>query len=107
MHPQESNAPAAHEIKRRFQHALALERAAFAAKVRLARAVLGLSQAQFAGRIGLTQKSVHRIEQESVEPKLRTVGAIEQFWIDNGLHFEDLDDGGFCLSVDGSALRRE
>jgi DNA-binding XRE family transcriptional regulator len=84
---------------------LRLERTAFAAKVRVARAILGISQDHLARQIGLTQKSVHRIEQGNVEPKLRTVIAIQKFWADNGISFEDLRDGGFRLAVMASALR--
>jgi hypothetical protein len=53
----------------------------------------------------LTQKSVHRIEQGSVEPKLRTIATIEQFWRDSGLAFEQLPDGGFRLIVRAVVLR--
>jgi len=81
------------------------ERSTFAIKVRVARAILGISQEQLARQIGLTQKSVHRIEQGSVEPKMRTVIAIQQFWADHGIAFEDIGDGGFRLAVVGSALQ--
>jgi len=84
---------------------LRLERTAFATKVRIARAILGISQEQFARYIGLTQKSVHRIEQGIVEPKLRTIVSIQQFWTDRGISFEDLHDGGFRLAVEGSVLQ--
>jgi DNA-binding XRE family transcriptional regulator len=87
--------------------ALRVERAAFATKLRAARAVLGLSQDQFAHRVGLTQKSVHRIEQGAVQPKLRTVLTIERFWSDQGISFEALRDGGFRLVVDSSVLLRD
>ena len=87
-------------------HDLRVERVAFAAKVRSARAVLGLSQDQFARRIGLTQKSVHRIEQCTVEPKLRTVLAIQRFWSEQGVVFEELRDGGFRLVVGSDTLLR-
>ena len=74
--------------------------------MRAARAVLGLSQTESARQIGLTQKSVHRIEQGAVEPKLRTRRMIEQFWRDSGIGFEDLPDGGFCITVQGPVLLR-
>lgn len=85
---------------------LRAERASFGAKVRVARAVTGLSQDELAERVGLTQKSVHRIEQGSVEPRLRTVLVINQFWREQGIGFEDLPDGGFRVLVGGTALRR-
>lgn len=85
-------------------NALRLEREVFGAKTRAARAVLGLSQTEFASAVGLTQKSVHRIEQGAVEPKLRTQRAIEQFWRDRGISFEDLEDGGFRIAVGGAGF---
>ncbi len=85
---------------------LRAERISFGAKVRVARAVIGLSQDELAERVGLTQKSVHRIEQGSVEPRLRTVVTIQRFWRDQGIGFEDLPNGGFRLVVEGTALRR-
>jgi len=85
--------------------ALRMERSAFGAKVRAARAILGLSQDQLAALVGLTQRSVHRIEQGLVEPRLRTMVTIEQFWNDRDIAFEDLPDGGFRLVVKGSLLR--
>ena len=42
--------------------ALRMERSAFGAKVRAARAILDLSQDELAECVGLTQRSVHRIE---------------------------------------------
>jgi transcriptional regulator with XRE-family HTH domain len=85
--------------------ALRLERSAFGAKTRAARAILGLSQDELADLVGLTQRSVHRIEQGLVEPRLRTIATIEQFWNDRDIAFEELPDGGFRLVVKGSLLR--
>jgi len=85
---------------------LRVERAAFAAKVRAARAILDLSQDQFAKQIGLTQKSVHRIEQGAVQPKRETVVKIQRFWLQRGISFENLRDGGFRLAVDADVLLR-
>jgi DNA-binding XRE family transcriptional regulator len=85
---------------------LRVERAAFAAKVRAARAVLGLSQDQFARHIGLTQKSIHRIEQGAVQPKRQTVLKIQRFWFERGIVFENLRNGGFRLAVDSDVLLR-
>lgn len=94
------------QLNPRVDNALRMERVAFGAKVRAARAVLGLSQTEFASQIGLTQKSVHRIEQGAVEPRLRTQRIIEQFWRDSGISFDDLSDGGFRVAVEGAALIR-
>lgn len=88
-------------------HELRLERISFAAKVRSVRAILGLSQDQLASRIGLTQKSVHRIEQGTVDPKLKTVLQIQRFWKERGLFFEDLRGGGFRLVVGSDTLLRD
>jgi DNA-binding XRE family transcriptional regulator len=81
-----------------------LERAAFAAKTRAVRAVLGLSQRRFAELIGLTQKSVHRIEHGAVHPSMRTIVRIERFWHEHGVFFEETGNGGFRLIVDVSVL---
>ena len=85
-------------------HDLRVERVLFAAKVRSARAVLSLSQDQFAQRIGLTQKSVHRIEQGTVQAKLQTILKIQRFWLEQGLSFENLRGGGFRLAVESDVL---
>ena len=90
------------ELSFELDQTLRVERTAFAAKLRAARAVLGLSQEQFAQHIGLTQKSVHRIEQGVVQPQLRTILKIEQFWRRQGIVFENLRNGGFRLVVEGA-----
>lgn len=76
-----------------------LERQAFAAKIRMARAVIGWSQSELAIRVGLTQRSVHKLEQGDTEPRRATVHAIEMFWREQGIEFEDLADGGFRVIV--------
>jgi transcriptional regulator with XRE-family HTH domain len=81
-----------------------LERRAFAAKIRMARAVIGWSQSELAFRVGLTQRSVHKLEQGDTEPRRATVRAIEQFWHEQGIEFEDLADGGFRVSVRSQLL---
>jgi DNA-binding XRE family transcriptional regulator len=103
-------------VMRSFQHALPaarsaqldqllqVERVAFAAKLRAARAILGLSQDELAREIGLTQRSVHRIEQGCVQPEVRTILMIESFWRQRGIAFETLSDGGFRLVIDGAVL---
>jgi len=96
-----------HPHSLQLDHIMRLERTAFAGKVRAARAVLGLSQDQFAHQVGLTQKSVHRIEQADVQPKARTIHMIEQFWSSQGISFENLRDGGFRLVVESSVLLRD
>jgi DNA-binding XRE family transcriptional regulator len=87
-------------------HDLRVGRATFAAKVRTVRAILGLSQEQFAHHIGLTQKSVHRIEQGTVDARPDTVLKIERFWLRQGIAFEALRGGGFRLIVGSDVLLR-
>jgi transcriptional regulator with XRE-family HTH domain len=81
-----------------------LERLAFAAKIRMARAVIGWSQSELAFRVGLTQRSVHKLEQGETEPRRSTVCAIELIWREQGIEFEDLADGGFRVSVRSALL---
>lgn len=83
-----------------------LERRAFAAKIRVARAVLGWSQSELAFRVGLTQRAVHKLEQGETEPRRTTVRAIEEIWREQGLEFEDLADGGFRVNVRAPVLEQ-
>ena len=87
-------------------HLMRMERLAFAAKVRLARAVAGLSQSALAARVGMTQRSIHKLEQGGTEPRRATVVAIEMLWREYGIEFEDIDDGGFRAVVRAPALMR-
>jgi DNA-binding XRE family transcriptional regulator len=80
------------------------ERRAFAAKLRMARAVIGCSQSELALHVGLTQRSVHKLEQGETEPRRATVYAIEYFWREHGIEFEDQIDGGFRVSVRSTLL---
>ena len=83
-----------------------IERLAFAAKLRMARAVLGWSQSELGFRVGLSQRAVHMIEQGDTEPRRTTVRAIELIWSDEGVVFEDLDGGGFRVTVHAPVLTR-
>lgn len=76
-----------------------IERRAFAAKIRIVRAVLGWSQSELGFRVGMTQRAIHKIEQGDTEPRRTTIRAIEEVWRDEGVEFEDLPDGGFRVSV--------
>jgi len=80
-------------------HLIRMERLSFAAKVRLARAVSGLSQSELAARIGMTQRAIHKLEQGGTEPRRATVVALEMLWQEQGVAFEDLADGGFRVIV--------
>ena len=54
---------------RRPDNFIRVERHAFAAKIRLARAVLGWSQSELGRRVGLTQRAIHKLEQGDTEPE--------------------------------------
>lgn len=81
-----------------------LERQKLGAKLRATRAILNLSQAEFAARVGLTQRSIHRLEQAQVDAKRSTIRTLERFWSAASIVFEDLPDGGFTVSASASAL---
>ena len=82
-----------------------LERHAFAAKVRLARAVLGWSQSELAFHVGLTQRAIHKLEQGETEPRQTTVRAMEFIWREQGIEFEDFSDGGFRVSIRSAVIK--
>jgi len=91
---------------RDFSELFRLERHAFAAKIRLARAVLGWSQSELGRRIGLTQRAIHKLEQGETQPRRSTVRALEEVWHEQDIKFEDLADGGFRVSIPSSAMSR-
>jgi transcriptional regulator with XRE-family HTH domain len=80
------------------------DRLVVATTVRMARAALGWSQVEFGRRLGMTQRSVHRIEQGHSEPRLTTLLAIEHLLRRAGLKIEHRNDGGFCIVVPASVL---
>jgi transcriptional regulator with XRE-family HTH domain len=82
------------------------DRLVVATTVRMARAALGWSQVEFGRRLGMTQRSVHRIEQGHSEPRLTTLLAIEHLLRRAGLGIEHRDDGGFCIVVPASVLEQ-
>jgi transcriptional regulator with XRE-family HTH domain len=81
-----------------------LERCAFAAKIRVARAVLGWSQSELAAQAGLTQRAVHKLEKGDTEPRRMTIRAMETIWREQGLEFEETGDGGFRVAVRSALL---
>ncbi len=83
-----------------------LERRAFAAKMRTARAILGWSQSELGLRVGLTQRAIHKLEQGDTEPRRATVRAIDDVWHEQGIEFEDLADGGFRVNVRAHVIDR-
>lgn len=94
------------ELSRDLVELVRLERLAFAAKVRMARAVLGWSQGELGFRVGLTQRAIHKLEQGETEPRRSTLRAIEQIWQEEGIEFEDLDGGAFRVTVRTPVLER-
>jgi DNA-binding XRE family transcriptional regulator len=75
------------------------ERREFASKVRAARAVLGWSQAELGQRVGVTQRSINRLEKADVDVRRSTAVAIETALRDQGIVFERLAEGGFRMLV--------
>jgi len=73
------------------------ERQMFARKVRGARAVLGWSQIELARRAGLTQTSIHRIEQGATDLKHSTVVVLEKLFVTVGITFETPSEGSFKI----------
>ena len=80
------------------------ERVTFAAKVRGARAILGWSQRELGARVSMTQKSIYRMEQGTVDLRRSTVLTVEQVLKSAGIEFEDLPAGGFRVVVSESTL---
>jgi transcriptional regulator with XRE-family HTH domain len=81
------------------------ERRLFAAKMRVARAVLGWSQSVLARRAGMSQRAVHKLEQGETEPRRSTFHVLEQIWRDEGLQFIPTADG-FQFTVSAVTLAR-
>lgn len=75
------------------------ERREYAAKVRAARAVLGWSQAELGQRVGVTQRSINRLEKADVDVRRSTAVAIETALRAEGITFEPLADGGYRMVV--------
>lgn len=90
---------------RRLVELVRLERRTFAAKIRVARAILCWSQAELAQHVGLTQRAIHKLEQGNTEPRRATVHVLEQVWRDEGIEFEDAGDG-FRLIVRSPVIDR-
>lgn len=83
------------------------ERREFAAKVRAARALLGWSQAELGQRVGVTQRSINRLEQAGVDVRRSTAVAIEGVLRDEGISFEMVASGGFRILVQPRRKRNE
>ena len=80
------------------------DRLLVATTLRMARAALGWSQAEFGRFLGMSQRAIHRIEQGHSEPRRTTLLAIESLLRKAGFKIEDRSDGGFSLVVPGTML---
>jgi DNA-binding XRE family transcriptional regulator len=89
------------------KHALKQECMGFSAKIRGARAILGWSQSDLAERVGLTQRSIYRLEQTGSEARPATALALEHVFERNGIQFEKLPEGGFSIHVQLPVKRQE
>jgi predicted transcriptional regulator len=85
-------------------HAEPLE---LARMIRGARAVLGWSQSELANRTGLSQPSVHRIEQGASDLRRSTVVTLERVFVTAGITFETLSEGGFRIVFRGRNVPAE
>jgi len=77
---------------------------AIAVTVRMARAALGWSQREFGRHLGITQRTVHRIEQGRGEPRRTTLLAIESLLRRAGIGIEQQADGVLCIVVPAAVL---
>jgi transcriptional regulator with XRE-family HTH domain len=80
------------------------DRLLLATTVRMARAALGWSQAEFGRCLGMSQRAIHRIEQGHSEPRRTTLLAIESLLRKTGFKIEDRGDRGFSFVVPGTML---
>jgi DNA-binding XRE family transcriptional regulator len=85
---------------------LQLDAAKMAAQMRAARAVLNWSQTELGTRAGLTQRSIHRLEQGTSDIRRSTALAIEKVLSEAGIEFEQLPDNGFKIVISGRTLKK-
>ena len=96
--------PVGRESSRQHRNRQQRDRLLVAATVRMARAALGWSQAEFGRFLGMSQRAIHRIEQGHSEPRRTTLLAIESLLRKAGFKIEDRVDGGFAMVVPGTML---
>src|SRR5215469_7873648 len=96
--------PVGRESSRQHRNRQQRDRLLVAATVRMARAALGWSQAEFGRFLGMSQRAIHRIEQGHSEPRRTTLLAIESLLRKAGFKIEDRSDGGFAMVVPGTML---
>jgi DNA-binding XRE family transcriptional regulator len=85
---------------------LVLDHAKLAAQVRGARAVLNWSQTELAVCAGLTQRSIHRLEQGATDMRRSTALLVQHALRDAGVQFEQLPDSGFKIVISGPTLKK-
>src|SRR5215471_7067636 len=90
--------PVGRESSRQHRNRQQRDRLLVAATVRMARAALGWSQAEFGRFLGMSQRAIHRIEQGHSEPRRTTLLAIESLLRKAGFKIEDRTDGGFAAA---------
>jgi transcriptional regulator with XRE-family HTH domain len=96
--------PVGREFDRQHRDRQQHDRLLVATTLRMARAALGWSQAEFGRFLGMSQRAIHRIEQGHSEPRRTTLLAIESLLRKAGFKIEDRSDGGFSLVVPGAML---
>jgi hypothetical protein len=52
----------------------------------------------------LSQRAIHKFEQDDIEPWRTTLRTIQEVWRTHGIEFEDLPGDGFRASVSASLL---
>lgn len=73
--------------------------AAVAARVRAARAVLGLSQKELAAEAGISQPALNLLERQQSSPRLNTVEAIEAAFRAHGVEFAVDREGNHTMTL--------
>lgn len=96
--------PVGRESDRSHRNQQQRDRLLVATTVRMARAALGWSQAEFGRFLGMSQRAIHRIEQGHSDPRRTTLLAIESLLRKAGFRIEDRGDGGFSMIVPGTML---
>lgn len=96
--------PVGRECGRQHRDQQRRDRLLVAMTVRMARAALGWSQAEFGRFLGMSQRAIHRIEQGHSDPRRTTLLAIESLLRKAGFKIEDRADGGFSMVVPGTML---
>ena len=68
-----------------------------AAHIRAARALLDITQAQLAERVGMSKTGLNNIERGNTDPKASTLNAIERYLVEAGIEFSNGGEPGVRL----------